>query len=66
MSQAFVREGGGMPQVFSSEASARSAAEMHRAMDGRDFDYEVRPRDRGGYMVARLTKAGEFDSWVED
>ena len=35
-------------------------------MDGKDFDYEVRPRSRGGFMVARLRKNGEFDSWVEE
>ena len=35
-------------------------------MDGKDWNYEVRPRSRGGYMVARLSKDGEFDSWVEE
>jgi hypothetical protein len=66
MSQAFVREGGGVPQVFSSRDSAEGTAAMRRAMDGAEFDYEVRPRSRGGYMVARLRKDGEFDSWVEE
>lgn len=55
-----------MPQVFASAESAESAANVQRAMDGKDCDYEVRPRGRGGYMVARLTKDGEFDSWVEE
>lgn len=66
MSRAFVSEGNSVPQVFASAESAKSAANVQRAMDGKDFDYEVRPRERGGYMVARLTKDGEFDSWVEE
>lgn len=66
MSRAFVSEGNSVPQVFASMDSAESAANIQRAMDGREFDYEVRPRERGGYMVARLTKHGEFDSWVEE
>lgn len=64
MSSAFVRESGGVPQVFSSRESAESAAEVQRAMDGQSYDFEVRTRDRGGYMVARLAKDGTFDSWV--
>ena len=43
-----------------------AAANIQRAMDGGQFDYEVRPRERGGYMVARLRKDGTFDSWVEE
>jgi hypothetical protein len=35
-------------------------------MDGREYDFEVRERDRGGYMVARLRKDSTFDSWVEE
>jgi len=66
MSRAFVSEGGSVPQVYASLESAESAANIQRAMDGRDFDYEVRPRERGGYMVARLRKDGTFDSWVEE
>jgi hypothetical protein len=66
MSRAFVSEGGSMPQVYSSRESAESAAEVQRAMDGREFDFEVRPRERGGYMVARLNKDGSFESWVEE
>ncbi|MDB5538643.1 MAG: hypothetical protein JWQ89_370 [Devosia sp.] len=66
MSRAFVSEGNSAPQVFASAESAESAAALQRAMDGKDFDYEVRPRGRGGYMVARLKKDGEFDSWVEE
>jgi hypothetical protein len=65
MSRAFVTEGGGVPQVYQSRESAESAAELNRAMDGRQWKFEVRPRERGGYMVARLTMTGEFDSWVE-
>ena len=66
MSQAFVREGGSMPQVYQSRESAESAAEVQRAMDGRSFDFEVRERDRGGFMVARLGKDGTFDGWVSE
>ena len=66
MSSAFVREGGGAPQIFSSRDSAESAAEIQRSMDGRTYDFEVRERDRGGFMVARLSKDGTFDSWVEE
>lgn len=66
MSRAFVSEGGSVPQVYASKESAESAANIQRAMDGHQYDYEVRPRERGGYMVARLTKNGEFDSWVEE
>ena len=66
MSSAFVRENGGIPQVFSSRESAESAAEIQRAMDGRTYDFEVRERERGGYMVARLNKDGTFESWVAE
>ena len=66
MSSAFVRESGGVPQVFGSRESAESAAEIQRAMEGNDYDFEVRERGRGGYMVARLRKDGTFDSWVEE
>ena len=66
MSRAFVSEGNSVPQVFASPESAESAANLQRAMDGKDYDYEVRPRQRGGYMVARLSKTGVFDSWVEE
>lgn len=66
MSRAFVSEGGSMPQVYSSRESAESAAAVQRAMDGLVYDFEVRPRERGGYMVARLTKDGSFESWVEE
>ena len=66
MSSAFVREGGGIPQVFGTHESAESAAEIQRAMDGRTYDFEVRERERGGYVVARLNKDGTFESWVEE
>lgn len=55
-----------MPQVYQSRESAESAAEVQRAMDGRSFDFEVRERDRGGFMVARLGKDGTFDGWVSE
>jgi hypothetical protein len=35
-------------------------------MDGERYTYEVRARERGGYMVARLDKANAFDSWVAE
>ena len=66
MSRAFVSEGGSVPQVYATAESAESAANIQRAMDGGQYDYEVRPRERGGFMVARLRKDGEFDSWVEE
>jgi hypothetical protein len=66
MSSAFVRESGGVPQVFASRESAESAAEIQRAMEGGEYDFEVRERDRGGFMVARLRKDGTFESWVEE
>lgn len=66
MFRAFVTEGGSMPQVHASRESAESAAEVQRAMDGRQYDFEVRERERGGYLVARLNKDGSFESWVEE
>ena len=66
MSQAFVRESGGAPQVFQSRDSAESAAKLSASMDGGKFSYEVRARSRGGYMVARIDKDGNFDSFVEE
>ena len=66
MSLAFVRESGGAAQIFQSRDSAESAVNVQRSMDGGAFDYEIRPRDRGGYLVARVTKSGDFDSWVEE
>lgn len=66
MSQAFVREGGGVPQVYPSRDSAERAVELHASMDGGGFTYEVRARNRGGYMVARLDRDGNFDAFVEE
>lgn len=66
MSRAFVTEGSGQAAVHASRDSAESAAEIQRAMDGQTYDFEVRERGRGGYMVARLRKDGTFDSWVEE
>jgi hypothetical protein len=65
MSSAFVREGS-VPRIFETRESAESNAELQRAMDGQSYDFEVRGRDRGGYLVARLNKDGTFDSWVEE
>ena len=66
MSSAFVRESGGAPQVFQSRDSAESAAKIQASMDGERYVYEVRTRSRGGFMVARLDRDGNFDSWVEE
>jgi hypothetical protein len=64
MSQAFVREQGGSPLIRSSRESAESTAHVYRIIEP-DFDFEVRA-GRGGWMIARLAKSGEFDSWVEE
>lgn len=66
MSQAFVRESGGRPRIFETRESAESNLELQRIMDGERYAFEVRGRETGGYMLARLTKAGAFDSWVEE
>jgi hypothetical protein len=66
MSQAFVRESGGRPRIFESRDSAESNAELQRIMDGERYVFEVRARQNGGFMIARLTKSGGFDSWVEE
>jgi hypothetical protein len=65
MSSAFVREGE-TPQVFSSRERAESAAKLNASMDGGRFTYEVRARERGGFMVARLDKDGNFQEWVSE
>jgi hypothetical protein len=64
MSQAFVRESGGSPIVRSSRESAENTAEVYRTIEP-GFDFAVR-EGRGGYMIARLSKNGTFDSWVEE
>ena len=64
MSQAFVREPGANTLVRASRESAENTAEVYRTIE-RDFDFEVRP-GRGGWMIARLSKKGSFDSWVEE
>ena len=61
MSSAFVRESGGVPQVFASRESAESAAEIQRAMEGNDYDFEVRERGRGGYRTGRSTPRSRSD-----
>jgi len=66
MSSAFVREDSSVPRIFSSRESAESAVRLHSSMDGDRYSYEVRARNRGGYMVARLDREGTFDSWVEE
>ncbi len=65
MSSAFVRESSGVPQVFASRTAAQSTAELQARIDPA-FTYEVRARERGGYMVARLDRDGNFDSWVSE
>ena len=64
MSQAFVREPGGTPLIRSSRESAEGTAEVYRTIEP-EHDFEVRA-GRGGWMIARLTKDGAFDSWVEE
>lgn len=66
MSQAFVRESGGRPKIYDARERAESAAELQRIMDGTQYTFEVRTREDGSFMVARLTKSGAFDSWVEE
>jgi hypothetical protein len=66
MSQAFVRESGGRPRIFETRASAESNLELQRIMDGDRYTFEVRARENGGYLIARLTKGEAFDSWVEE
>jgi hypothetical protein len=66
MSSAFVRESAGRPRVFETRESAESNLELQRIMDGAQYDFEVRARENGGYMIARLSKTGAFDSWVEE
>lgn len=61
-----MRESGGVPQVYPSRESAESAAELQRVMDGDRFQFEVRERERGGFMVARLQKDGTFEGWVSE
>ena len=64
MSQAFVRETGGRPNVRSSREGAESTAAVYRSIEP-DFDFVVQP-GRGGYVIARLKKDGTFESWVEE
>lgn len=61
-----MRESGGVPQVYPSRKSAESAAELQRVMDSDRFQFEVRERERGGFMVARLQKDGTFEGWVSE
>jgi hypothetical protein len=64
MSQAFVRESGANALIRSSRESAENTAEVYRTIE-RDYDFAVR-QGRNGWMIARLKKDGEFDSWVEE
>ena len=64
MSQAFVRESSASALVRSSRESAENTAEVYRSIEP-GYDFTVR-EGRGGYMIARLKKDGEFDSWVEE
>ena len=61
-----MRESGGVPQVYQSRESAESAAELQRVIDGDRFQFEVRERERGGFMVARLGTDGTFEGWVSE
>lgn len=64
MSHAFVSEPGASTLVRSTEESALNTAEVYRTIEPQ-FDFEVR-QGRGGWMIARLSKDGAFDSWVEE
>ncbi|MEO7178795.1 MAG: hypothetical protein ABIW83_08115 [Allosphingosinicella sp.] len=64
MSQAFVKEPGANALARSSRESAENTAEVYRTIE-RDYDFAVR-QGRRGWMIARLKKDGEFDSWVEE
>jgi hypothetical protein len=65
MSRAFVNENGAnTPLLRSTLESAESMAEVYRTIE-HEFRFEVR-QGRGGWMIARLTKDGTFDSWVEE
>lgn len=64
MSQAFIRESAANALVRTTRESAENRAEVYRTIE-RDYDFAVR-EGRGGWMIARLTKDGTFDSWVED
>ncbi len=64
MSRAFVTEPGATPLVRASEESASNTAEVYRSIEP-EFRFEVR-QGRNGWMIARLTQDGEFDSWVEE
>jgi len=65
MSSAFVREGGGeTPRVWPTRQAAEESLATWRTIDGRHYDYEIRARPHGGFMIARLSKSGGFDSWV--
>ncbi|GGF15808.1 hypothetical protein GCM10011321_04580 [Youhaiella tibetensis] len=67
MSSAFVREGGGeTPRVWQSRESAAESLATWRTIDGQHYNYEIRARPHGGFMIARLNKSGGFDSWVSD
>lgn len=64
MSRAFVRETDGSPIVRSSRDSAERTSEVYRSIE-LDYHFAVR-EGRGGFMIARLSKDGSFDSWVEE
>jgi len=64
MSQAFVKESSASALVRSSRESAENTAKVYRSIEP-EFDFAVR-EGRGGWMIARLKKDGDFDSWVEE
>jgi hypothetical protein len=64
MSRAFVSEPGASTLIRATEDSAENTAEVYRQIEPQ-FDFEVR-RGRNGWMIARLSKDGTFDSWVEE
>lgn len=64
MSRAFVSEPGASTLIRASAESAENTAEVYRSIEP-GFRFEVR-QGRRGWMIARLTRDGAFDSWVEE
>ncbi len=64
MSRAFVSEPGASTLIRASEESARNTAEVYRSIEP-EYLFEVR-QGRKGWMIARLTRDGTFESWVEE
>lgn len=64
MSTAAIRESNVVPRMWRTFEMAEASAAVYRMVDGDEWKFEVRPRNGGGFYVARLNKLGEFDSWI--